>query len=116
MKVAVYGTLREGEGNHRVMNVARGELVGTTRLSGYVMHSLHGGFPGVKRGEGTVVVEVYELPDVRALDYLEGYNEKHPENGLYDRHITNTEFGDAWIYTYNGLAFGNVIEDWKEKQ
>jgi len=114
--VAVYGTLRAGEGNNGTLECAGSEYKGTCTLDNFVMHSLHGGFPGVFQGEGKVLVEVYSVDDLTPLDCLEGYDENAPKDGLYDRCTTPTPFGEALIYTYNGERFGDVITDWCEWQ
>lgn len=101
-KVAVYGTLKKGHGNHRLLLNA--EFLGTQQVEGFIMYDL-GAFPGIKPADGgTVHVEVYEVDDnqMARLDRLEGYNPTYPETGLYNRQQVATQYGDAWIYTYNG--------------
>ena len=78
--VAVYGTLRQGHGNHRCMERAQGvfKFKGHTKEN-FNMYSL-GGFPIVSMAhsshEQSVVVEVYQASDegvTGPLDTLEGY-------------------------------------------
>ena len=93
-KVMVYGTLKKGHGNHRLLE--RSTLLGTTETGPkYTMLHL-GGFPGILRGGETPIQgEVYEVNEdtlLGSLDRLEGYP------SFYDREITTTKFGDAWIY------------------
>lgn len=117
-KVAVYGSLRKGFGNHGRLNGA--EYIGTTQTTkAYAMYSL-GGFPMVQL-EGTevgpVTVEIYECgPDVmRGLDMLEGY--RGPDaNNFYDRTEVETGLGNALIYHIEGREGQNLVEsgDWKE--
>lgn len=95
-KVAVYGSLREGLGNHRVIQGAK--KIGTTRVQGFDMYSMSA-FPFVTHGTGEITVEVYEVPDLRyaqGLDGLEGYP------SFYDREVIETEFGEAWLYFIDG--------------
>jgi len=103
--VAVYGTLKRGFGNHRV--IAPGQFLGTDTTPGFVMHSL-GGFPGVVRGDGTIHIEVYAVDDqtMGSLDCLEGYRASDPLRGFYDRVQIDTRFGRAWLYVYNGSLVG----------
>lgn len=120
--VAVYGSLREGLGNHRV--IAGNEFVVQTTLSGnYRMVSL-GGFPGVMPTENPtapIVVEVYrvESPDrMQSLDWLEGYRGPG-ENNFYDRQTVKLDNGmEAMIYLLDEKEYGNhtPVEDgdWKE--
>ena len=64
---AFYGTLRQGQGNHR-WSVAQdngAKFDGTHTIHGYRMHSL-GGYPFVVKTDNlddSVVVELYELTD-----------------------------------------------------
>lgn len=54
-----------------------------------------GGFPGLRlEGNSNITIEVYEVSDEEfsTLDVLEGYP------NFYNRKLTETEFGDAWIY------------------
>lgn len=91
--LAVYGTLKRGQGNHSVLpRLAR--LVGTTYLRGWVMYDL-GAYPTVvSSGDPAdrILVEVYEVPDLVSTDYLEGY----PNH--YDRKKVETFAGEAWVY------------------
>lgn len=83
MKVFVYGTLRRGHGNNRLLRDS--DCHGVAVLEGYKMVSL-GGFPAIFRGEkdDTVVGEVYEVtkPVLNSLDRLEGFNRMDPQ--MYD--------------------------------
>jgi len=101
--VAVYGSLRKGLGNHRVLGDS--ECVGKGLVTGFGMYSL-GGYPALTTlAERTdVVVEVYEADEdtMVRLDRLEGYPT------FYDRkkvavHLDAGEAGveaytTAWIY------------------
>lgn len=107
---AVYGSLKEGYGNNPVMG--KSVLVGTTRTEPkFEMYSL-GGFPGIKPGKSTIEIEVFEVmePETeRAIDRLEGYTAGNEKNNFYNKEVINTEFGEAFIYTYNY----NINEDSK---
>jgi len=102
-KVAVYGTLRKGHGNHRLLESS--EFLGEEKLPGHGMVSL-GGFPAVYTSENdkkSVVVEVFKVDGEstkKRLDMLEGYP------SFYDRKLVKTSHGDAWMY---------VIESYNEK-
>lgn len=99
-KVAVYGSLRKGLGNHGF--VEDQELLGEFQTPPmYEMRSL-GGFPGIKNGGDTsVLMEVYEVDGstLKSLDRLEGYREGETST-FYDREVIETPFGDAFTYTY----------------
>lgn len=90
--VAVYGSLREGMGNHRVLGGST--MVGKATVGGFDMFSL-GGYPYcVPDKTGEIVVEVYQVSEEvgQSLDALEGYP------SFYDRKLISTPFGEAWIY------------------
>lgn len=93
MKVAVYGSLRQGFGNHQLLQDS--EFLGTMITQNeWTMYSL-GGFPGiVPKGEISILTEVYEVNDeiFQRLDRLEGYPE------FYNRQEIETPYGQAWIY------------------
>ena len=92
--VAVYGSLREGFGNHRVLGNSK--LKSTERLTGGFTMLHLGGFPGVVlEGDSDITVEVYEVTDEHTfqdLDMLEGYP------SFYDRTRVETTAGMAWLY------------------
>lgn len=93
-KVAVYGSLREGLHNHRVLGGS--ECLGTDKLKGFSMFSL-GSFPFITPEEEEspeIAVEVYEVNEsvFASLDRLEGYP------SFYDRKEVDTIHGKCWIY------------------
>lgn len=96
-RVFVYGTLRQGQGNHRLLE--NQQFIGTSRTEA-IYEMIHlGGFPGVLRtGPASIRGEIYEVDDdaLARLDRLEG----HPH--FYTREeidIPGTE--RVWIYFYN---------------
>jgi len=102
--VAVYGTLRKGNGNYK-RHLEDAEYLGTEVIKGHGMVSL-GGFPAVYRSkdpEKGVVVEVFRPISEemkRGLDGLEGYREG---GDFYDRKVVKTKYGDAWMYFMDGF-------------
>lgn len=95
--VAVYGSLRQGKGNHRILNNEQTEYLGTCRVEGFDMYSM-GSFPFITDGDGEITVEVYRVTDettAQRLDNLEGYP------SFYNRKQVQTEYGLAWIYFIN---------------
>ena len=90
--VAVYGSLRSGQPNHRLLT--QYETLSTERsVPEFTMISL-GGFPGLIAGRSAVVLELYEVDSdtMQQLDWLEGYPD------FYNRRIIDTSRGDAWVY------------------
>jgi gamma-glutamylcyclotransferase (GGCT)/AIG2-like uncharacterized protein YtfP len=110
--VAVYGSLRKGLGNHRVLGASK--LVGTS-LTGpdWEMFSL-GGFPGVRKGNTRITVEVYHVTEesvATRLDGLEGYRGPSSPNNFYGKEVVKTEAGDAEMYTLlEGYEGSPIVE------
>lgn len=113
MKVAVYGSLRKGMGNHPVMERAGGKYLGTERIEGFLMKAYCPYYPACEQEENSsIVAEIYEVSDLRPLDALEGYSEGSPSN-FYDRVVAATSYGYTYIYVINGVD-APVVEggDW----
>lgn len=96
--VAVYGTLKQGHGNHRLIQQ---DPVSIGYISGHRLYQ--SGIPFLVKdhtSEYEVQVEIYEVDDetLQRLDRLEG----HPS--AYRREIlsVSTDEGnrDAWTYLY----------------
>lgn len=114
--VFVYGTLRRGEGNHRLLVDAR--FVRETRtVPAFTLCDL-GAYPALLEGGGTSVLgEVYEVTraELAALDRLEG----HPT--FYRREPIELEDGavvEAYLLPEARAWSGRVITsgDWKSRQ
>ena len=101
--VAVYGTLRRGQGNHCILSRTTAPLLVTERtqehFNMFTNWSHGGGYPFIvpvktSNSSKNVVIEVYEVDEytLERLDQLEGY----PHH--YDRKLTPTSVGEAWIY------------------
>jgi len=110
--VAVYGSLREGLHNHRLLEDS--DYLGLDWTDpDYTMLSL-GSFPGiVEGGETAIKIEVYQVNQdtFTNLDRLEGYP------NFYNRKKIETKFGDAWIYFLEGREYSTTYVpsgDWKE--
>jgi gamma-glutamylaminecyclotransferase len=96
-RVFVYGTLKKGYGNHRLLSGAT--CIGATQVEGPHRMVDLGYFPGavrvdLERGPGVLRGEVYEVTTeiLGSLDLLEG----HPN--FYERAKIDTEHGKAWCY------------------
>lgn len=93
MKVAVYGSLRSGFHNHRI--IASSKFLGTCETDpNFTMVAL-GSFPGIfMHGNTSIKVEVYNVSEeiFKELDRLEGYP------SFYNRAVIKTPLGDAWVY------------------
>jgi|APSaa5957512622_1039677.scaffolds.fasta_scaffold154605_1 gamma-glutamylaminecyclotransferase len=112
MNIGVYGTLREGCGNHVLLNSV--ELVAEGRLDGWAMLT-NGSFPTIVKAEGkSVLVEVYDCDDQRVgrLNLLEGYPTFYRREKVELRDGTQCE-----VYVCNNPDnFRGVIEsgDWRD--
>ena len=109
--VAVYGTLKDNQGNHELIGKSRFINSGTTKAP-LVMKSA-GGFPVVFQKPGAnVSVEVYECDEttMKRLDALEG-------NGvMFQRELTEIEFLDGsvfscWMYYGVNKYWGRHIDN-----
>ena len=118
--VAVYGSLRQGLHNHRLLQAADVEFLGKGLTDNTAFLYSLGAFPAISQpslneGAEQIVVEVYAGGEqtFKNLDRLEGYPE------FYDREQVGvtTDEGDkhsAWIYFLHNER-GTVIatNDWK---
>jgi len=101
--VFVYGTLKKGYGNHRVMEKAGGVLVEPeARTEPYYSMVNLGSFPGVvAHGKTAIKGEVYKVEELQWLDYLEGYP------SFYNRVQVPITVGPTthvcWMYTLSDL-------------
>lgn len=122
--VAVYGTLRTGEGNHRCMVRAEGKSLGLGKtVENYNLYNL-GAFPKVSLTRNDhnvpVVVEVFET-DTRGLtgplDALEGYPAFYDRTEV-DVTLDSGETVKAWIYhieNNSGLTYPIMNGDWVKR-
>lgn len=107
--VAVYGSLKKGFGNHRLLR--HSTYLGEEWVEGWTMYHL-GGFPAVAETENydVVKVEVYLVDDetLGRLDGLEGYPH------FYNRKEIETNWGDAWIYFHDVAPTAPIVAggDW----
>jgi len=93
MRVFVYGTLKKGFHNHRLLEGC--EFIGTRSVSGFTLIDL-GAFPGMVASPGEVTGEVYEIDDetLARLDQLES------EGSFYKRVKINIDGDDVSTYLY----------------
>jgi gamma-glutamylcyclotransferase (GGCT)/AIG2-like uncharacterized protein YtfP len=99
---AVYGTLKQGHGNHNVI-LAKNPIQ-TEKIKGFKMYT-NGAFPMIvpASNKNEILIEIYEVSDVNTkmrLDRLEGYNPV-TNTGMYIRKQIDTSLGKAWIYVWN---------------
>ncbi len=111
-KVAVYGSLRAGFGNHRLLSQAK--FLKEAVAQGFEMVDL-GAFPAVYPEEASAVkVEVYEVDDetLQNLDFLEG----HPR--FYRREEVVVDKEEVFMYVMQDQRYREhrkvASGDWKE--
>ncbi|MFO8154878.1 MAG: gamma-glutamylcyclotransferase family protein [Pseudomonadota bacterium] len=100
-RVGVYGTLKKGFSNHRLLSGT--PFLGTDRMTNLTLYDL-GPYPAaLERPSGGIEVEIYAVnaQELAALDRLEDYHPEAPEKSLYLRKPMATRFGEAWFYLYN---------------
>ena len=94
LKVAVYGSLRRGMGNHRLLETSK--LLSTETIQANFRMVDMGSYPGLIESEepNDIVIEVYEVtPDTyKRIERLESYP------AFYDRKNVTTTEGEVGIY------------------
>lgn len=93
--VAVYGSLKRGFYNHRVLNGAPFLASGT--VTGFEMFDL-GSYPMVVPGDGSIAVEIYEVNPATfgQLDRLEGFPSFYGRKMITA--VTDYCPVEAWMY------------------
>lgn len=115
-KVFVYGTLKRGEGNHRLLEESK--FIGNDVLKGFKLYDLPYGFPCVVKSNSNddeVSGEVYEVDSqtLERLNILEGYCEKGFKYNHYDRLEEKTILdNNVFVYVYTETPDnGTLIKD-----
>ena len=116
--IFVYGTLREGEVRHNLIERLGGTKISNATCENAVLYNL-GTFPGMTTGHGIVTGEIYRFNDMftvlQELDWVEG---AAPHGKLYRRHIMKVQSDSrstwVWVYLYNGKDMAEIIDsgDW----
>lgn len=127
--VFVYGTLRPGQGNYRLMSDA---AVGSTTavLTGHAIYGAHRGFPYAAEHEdpaARTVGDIVWLEDSysgqyarQSMDALEGFDSDSPSRSHYERVLREVSFIDidgspqrvkAWTYMARGSARRQLREE-----
>ena len=103
-RVFVYGTLKSGGAIRGLNQFGEGAAIvgkAKTMYPDYEMSDL-GAFPGVfLNGKFHIEGEVWEVDDqvMEQLDAIEGYPD------FYNRQVTHTTQGKAWMYYLGGEAY-----------
>lgn len=118
-RLFVYGTLREGENNHKYMKEAT-LLSRKASIAGSLVDTGNG-FPGLLLENQLVAGEWYELSEetLKEIDALEEYFGPGDERNLFDRVecqvSTDNETYPAWTYVYNRDDYLETrFSDWKQ--
>lgn len=118
--IGVYGTLRKGCGNHRIMGDSK--LLGTVVTSAKFTMYNNGHFPYVyPKGKTPLTLEIYNVEDQNTLRHiygLEGYTgERNNPKNWYDTVDVETEFGLAEIFVCKTPQKLPIVEsgDWTKR-
>jgi gamma-glutamylcyclotransferase (GGCT)/AIG2-like uncharacterized protein YtfP len=103
----VYGSLKRGHSNHDRIRRYKGVFLGSVETAeGFELRFLHRGMVGVacmiRSTSGTVLGELYRVPDIRPLNVFEG----HPHYYRLEEIIIKTEEGKSrkvWAYVFQPL-------------
>jgi gamma-glutamylcyclotransferase (GGCT)/AIG2-like uncharacterized protein YtfP len=127
MLVFVYGTLKRGYGNNRLID---GPFVGYAHTNPE-FELLHlGGFPGMVEGSSVIGGEVYNVKNIAPLDRLEGhphfYERRQIQVFVWDDKQSLFAPKTAWAYIFqhdNGSSaiveesfrdsFGTTLKVWE---
>lgn len=119
MKVAVYGTLKRGHGNNRILR-GTSEFITEGVVRGFKLYDSN--FPVAAHSQDTCVsVEVFDIGDpaeetprrvLYNLDSLEGYREENPYRSMYLREPVTVHGDDgvsheAYMYVGNEPFWSN---------
>lgn len=96
MLIAVYGTLRRGDYNHERF-LGDVEPLSTEMLGGYEMFHLSGQFPYITQGDGSVLIELYDLEPNLANRIWE-----MERAAGYEAAEEKTSLGKALLFRYSG--------------
>jgi gamma-glutamylcyclotransferase (GGCT)/AIG2-like uncharacterized protein YtfP len=111
-KIAVYGTLRKGQGNNKYC-LSNSKYLGTTNTEkSFKMYS-SGGFPIVTKGERDIEIDVYEVADedLNKVYRLEGYTGvRDSEKNWYNTIDVKTKFGVAEMFIMNENSVVSLSE------
>lgn len=125
--IFVYGTLKRGYHNHRLLKEA--QFLGEAWLENYgVFDVYNGGFPGIKLCEGKKVYgQVYRIneEELKRVDRLEGYRGKGIVGNMYEREEVEVKLSiegggyipcDVSVYVWNSKRENEYIESgiWKK--
>ena len=99
-KIFVYGTLKKGFGNNRILD--NETFVGRDTITGWNMIDL-GPFPAIVAGTKHIIGEVWEVNSLQELDLLEGFP------SFYDRVQVDTIHGNAWVYVMDDNTMNDTI-------
>jgi gamma-glutamylcyclotransferase (GGCT)/AIG2-like uncharacterized protein YtfP len=108
--IAFYGTLMRDQGVQEKLNAAvKLRHLGACSIPG-LLYDL-GDYPGLKKGDGSVLGELYQILDpsvVPPLDEYEEFNEAESSRSLFLRQRVRLKkpLVDCWVYFFNHSVRG----------
>lgn len=123
--IAVYGTLRRGQGNYNaILRDTKSEYLGTHRSEPkYTMFGRRAGFPVVTNGKSPITYELFKVTEQEVVNNLHSLESctgiPGDAKSWYDIVPINTPAGMAWMYLQHNFDHGphSVIPtgDWLHK-
>lgn len=122
--IALYGSLLRGLGAMAKLGILdRVRFVGPCLIEGQLFDL--GAYPGLRRGTGLVVGEIYALLDLEALrilDQFEDFDAAQARESVYLRErvqLIEPAETEAWLYIYNRMPDPShriASGDWRAHQ
>ncbi|MBX2986816.1 MAG: gamma-glutamylcyclotransferase [Bdellovibrionaceae bacterium] len=108
----VYGSLKRGHSNHDRMTRYGGVFLGSVEtVEGYELRFLHRGMAGVatmtRAHSGTVIGELYRVPDIRPLNVFEGHPHYYRLEPIIIKN-ENNQTKKVWAYIFQELTSLNA--------
>lgn len=115
--LAVYGTLKQGFHNHRLLNRPGVKFLGAYKTEPRFTMVSCGGFPAVHcQGSTPIHTEIYSVESPEAVEMiyrLEGYSGTPTNKGgknWYDVEEVETPFGSASMFVFRGVPARPVVK------
>lgn len=118
MRLAVYGSLREGMFNNSLLKVPNVKYLGEGYVNGFYLVDL-GCYPGamVSKPQDRIKVDIYDVDNERAQNYIDSMESGagYVKRIVTAKLLNSSETIDCNMYAYNyGREKPRILEDWVE--